>query len=127
MPTPDQVRSAFARYVAAWEARDRPAFLACFAEAATQVDPYPSAPNVGREAIAGFFDQTVAMTEAMAFSVGRVIVGGDRGVFPFTVRSTVAGTQVEVDAVDVISVGDDGLITSITAYVDMDGMRTLSA
>lgn len=126
VPTPEQVTAAFRVYVDAWERRDRDALLACFTDDIVQVDPYPSPPNVGKAAVGAFFDQTTAMTEAMRFEVGRVIVAGDRGVFPFTVRSTVGGTDVEVDAVDVVTVDDAGLISSITAYVDMAGMRTVA-
>lgn len=125
MPTPEQIKGIFTDYVHAWQARDRDALLACFADDVVHVDPYPSEPNVGRDAVGVFFDQTVAMTDAMRFDIGRVIVGGDRGVFPFTVCSSIGGTDVEVDAVDVISVDDSGLITSLTAYVDMAGMRTV--
>lgn len=126
MPTPEQITGTFARYVDAWQRRDRDALLACFTEDVVHVDPYPSEPHVGRDGVGAFFDETVAMTDAMHFEIGRVIIGGDRGVFPFAVRSTVGGTDVEVDAVDIIEVDDDGLIRSMTAYVDMAGMRTLS-
>jgi steroid delta-isomerase len=115
----------FAAYVKAIESRDRAALLACFTEDVVQVDPYPSPPNVGKEAVGAFFDQTWTLAERIEFVVGRTIIGGDRGVFPFTTRSTVGGTVVEVDAVDVMAFADDGRIQEITAYVDMAGMRTV--
>src|SRR5581483_12233475 len=113
------------QYTKAIETRDRGALLELFTEDAVQIDPYPSAPNVGREAIGGFFDQTWAMTEAMEFIVGKAIVSADRGVFPFTVRSTVGGSQVEVDAIDVVRFAADGRIAELTAFVDYAGMRSL--
>jgi len=127
VPSAEQIHAAFTAYVDAWQRRDREAFLACFTDDVVQVDPYPSQPNVGKEAVGAFFDQTMAMAEKMEFRVGHSITGGDRGVFPFTIRTSLGGgSAVEVDAIDVVAVTDDGLISSITAYVDMAGMRTVS-
>lgn len=123
MPDPALLHATFAAYTSAIESRDRDALLACFTDDIVQVDPYPSAPNVGKEAVLAFFEQTWTMTASITFVVGRVIVSGDRGVFPFTTRSVVGTDTVEVDAVDVISFAEDGLIAEITAYVDMAGMR----
>ena len=117
--------ATFSQYTKAIETRDRPGLLDLFAEDAVQIDPYPSAPNVGRDAIGAFFDQTWQMTEAMEFIVGKAIVSEDRGVFPFTVRSTVGGGQVEVDAIDVVRFAADGRIAELTAFVDYAGMRSL--
>lgn len=126
MPTPEQIKGIFTEYVQAWQARDRDALLACFTDDVVHVDPYPSDPHVGKDAIGGFFDETIAVTDAMRFDIGRVIIGGDRGVFPFTVCSSVGATDIEVDAVDVITVDESGLISALTAYVDMTAMRTVS-
>jgi steroid delta-isomerase len=122
---PAELHATFAAYTKAIESRDRTALLALFADDIVQIDPYPSDPNVGKDAVGAFFDQTWAMTEAMQFTIGGAIVSGDRGVFPFTVRSTVGGGQVEVDAIDVVRFTDDGRIAEITAFVDYAGMRTL--
>src|SRR5580698_1325238 len=91
MPTPDEIRARFAAYVAAVEARDRDALLACFADDAVQIDPYPSPANVGKDAIGTFFDQTFTLAEKLVFTVGQVVIGGDRGVFPFSLLSTLPG------------------------------------
>ncbi|MHB8467167.1 MAG: nuclear transport factor 2 family protein [Acidimicrobiales bacterium] len=125
MPDPEQIQATFRAYAAAIESRDRDALRACFTDDVVQVDPYPSPANVGPDAVMAFFEQTWAMTEKLQFIVGRTIVSAERGVFPFTVRSTVGGSVVEVDAVDVMTFSDDGRIAEITAYVDMAGMRAL--
>jgi steroid delta-isomerase len=99
--------------------RNREALRACFTDDVTQVDPYPSPPNVGKDAVMAFFENTWTMAETLEFIPGRAIVGGDRGVFPFTIRA--AG--FDIDAVDVMTITEDGLISDITAYVDMAGAR----
>ena len=119
MPTPDQIHAAFRDYSAAVTSRDRGALLACLTDDIVQIDPYPSEPNVGKDAVLGFFEQTWTMAPELAFKPGRAIVGGDRGVFPFTI----VASGFEIDAVDVMTITDDGLISEITAYVDMAGAR----
>lgn len=121
----DEIRGTFQAYMKAIESRDRTGLLALFADDIVQVDPYPSAPKVGKEAVGAFFDQTWAMTQEMKFILGRTIISADRGVFPFTIRSKVGDATVEVDAVDVVTFAEDGRIAEITAYVDFTGMRTL--
>jgi len=126
VPTPADIHALFATYVDAWQRRDRAAFLALFTDDVVQVDPYPAEPNVGKDALGAFFDRTMAIVERMEFTVGRSIVAGDRGVFPITIRTGLAGgLSLEVDAIDVISVNAEGLVTSLTAYVDMEGTRLL--
>jgi ketosteroid isomerase-like protein len=118
------MQKRFRAYVAAIEGRDRPALLECFTDDVVQIDPYPAPANIGKDTVGSFFDQMWSLAERLEFIVGRVVTGGDRGVFPFTVRSTVGGVVVEVDAVDVMTFTEDGLISEITAYVDMAGMRS---
>jgi steroid delta-isomerase len=119
VPTAEQIHAAFETYASAVTSRDRAALLACFTDDIVQVDPYPSPPNVGKDAVLAFFEQTWAMAAELEFVRGRAIVGGDRGVFPFTI----VAAGFEIDAVDVMTITDDGLISEITAYVDMAGMR----
>jgi steroid delta-isomerase len=122
----EPAKRAVSAYLAALEARDVEGVLALLHDDIVQVDPYPSAPNVGKAAVRAFFEQSFAMAERMDVTVGTVIVNADRVVFPFTVRSTLAGgAALDVDIVDVMSVDDGGLITSITAYVDMAGARAV--
>jgi steroid delta-isomerase len=126
VPSPEQITATFRAYTAAIESKDRAGLLRCFADGVVQVDPYPGTPNVGKEAVGAFFDQAWALAERLEFIVGRVIVAAERGVFPFTIRSTLeGGAVVEVDAVDVMTFTEDGLIAEITAYVDMAGLRAV--
>jgi steroid Delta-isomerase len=122
----DPVTTAFAAYSEAIEEMDRDKLMAILTEDVIQIDPYPSDPNVGHEAVLAFFETTWSMAETLVMVPGRSIVGGDKGVFPFTVRTTIAGGgQIEVDVIDVIRVAEDGRISELTAFVDLVGMRSL--
>jgi steroid delta-isomerase len=128
MPTPEQVRDAVTTYVETFQKGDKEGWVQNFAEDAVHQDPNTAPPNVGREAIARFWDTTHQLAERIEFDVEDVIVAGDEAVLVFTLRAySGEGTGVEFRAVDVFTIDDDGLISREKAYFDLSTMRPSTA
>src|SRR3954469_13595610 len=125
MATPEQVRAAVDRYVQTFSSGDRDGWLANFATDAVHVDPATAPPNVGREAIGAFWDNTYQLTEKIDLDVHDVIVAGNEAVMVFTINARGAGGGVQIDAVDVFEIDDDGHICGMKAYFDPTRMRPL--
>lgn len=125
MPSPEQVRAVVDDYLASFPKKDRGAFLACFADDATQVDPVPSPPNVGKQAIGQFWDNIIAIADTLEPQLDRVSVCGNQAavVFTMTARSGEGGSAIDI--VDIFEVDDDGKIASLHAYWDPAAMRPL--
>lgn len=125
MPSPEQVRAVVDDYLASFPKKDRAAFLACFADDATQVDPVPSPPNVGKEAIGQFWDNVCAMADKLEPQLDRVHVCGDQAAVVFTMNARSGDGGSAIDIVDVFEVDDDGKIASLHAYWDPGTIRPL--
>ena len=127
MPSPEQVRAAVDGYAAHLQARDRDAWLALFADDATVVDPVPSEPVVGRDAIAAFYDGLARMAERYRLEQRDVHVCGAQAALEYTlVAGPATGGGVAFDAVGVFTVDDDGRITSLTAYWEPSRLRQVA-
>jgi uncharacterized protein (TIGR02246 family) len=117
MPTADQLREVMARYAAAASSKDADAYAALFTPDAVQVDPYPSAPNVGRDAIRAFIERSFDACETMAFEVTEVHPVADKAAITFhiTVRAP-GGSTMHIRGVEIFTVTDEGLISAVEAY-----------
>ena len=118
MPTPDQIQTTVNAYVTALSNRDKDGFLSCFADDAVQIDPYPSAANKGKDAIAGFWDQQVGMAESLQFDIKEQVIAGDRAAVTWQITMTAAGNKLQIKGVDIFTIDDNGLIGEIVAYWD---------
>jgi steroid Delta-isomerase len=117
MPTTAQLRDAMARYAAAASSGDADAYAALFTEDAVQVDPYPTPPNVGREAIRAFIRRSFDACEAMRFEVVEVHPVADRAAITFHITLTLeGGSTMHIRGVEIFTVTDDGLISAVDAY-----------
>jgi steroid Delta-isomerase len=123
MPSAEQVRATVERYVEAFQKGDREGWLACFADDAVQFDPVTEPPNVGRDAIAAFWDQTHQLADGFGIDVHWIHACGDEAVLAFTVQ--VNGAGIEFDIADVMQIGDDGRITQLRAYFDLSQARPI--
>lgn len=125
MPTTDEVRALLERYCASMNGRDRETWLDCFAPDAVQEDPVGTPPNVGREAIAGFFDANdVAVT--LSVIADPLVIGNEVLAF-FKVVADIEGTTMTIPRiVDHIVLTDDGArFQSLRAFFDMSEMVPL--
>jgi steroid delta-isomerase len=123
MPTPEQVRAAVDAYVGAINKDDRDAWLAVFAPGAVQEDPVGTPVNVGHEAIGRFWDNFHVNAERVELHPTNMVVCGAEAAVPLTLVAYTGGFAVEMDCVDVFTVGDDGLITGMRGFVDPSQVR----
>jgi steroid delta-isomerase len=125
VPSPEQVRAVVDDYLASFPKKDREAFVGCFADDARQVDPVPSPPNVGKEAIGQFWDNIVAIADKLEPELQQVNVCGNQAALVFTMNARSGEGGRAIDIVDILEVDDDGKIASLHAYWDPAAMRPL--
>jgi hypothetical protein len=81
------------------------------------MDPYPTPPNVGRDAIRDFMTRSIEASETMVFEVNEVHPVADRAALAFTITLTLAGgAGMEIRGIEIFTVTDDGLISAVDAY-----------
>ena len=108
-------------------------WLAVFADDACDEDPVgPSGfdpegkGHTGRDAIAAFYDMTIANTDKLEFLIDDVLVCGDECVNIGTIRTTMAGNIIDAEGAFVYRVNGDGKIVSLRAFWEMDrAMKTV--
>lgn len=115
--TAEHVRDVFRRYCELVTAGDFDAIARLYAEDAVVEDPVGSSPHRGRDAIREFY-------RASAGSVrleleGRVRTAGNEGAAAMIARP-VADPSLRVETLDVMTFGDDGLVTSMRAWWSAD-------
>ncbi len=117
MPTTAQLREVMARYATVTSSRDADAYAALFTDDAVQVDPYPTPPNVGRDAIRAFMARSFDACEAMRFEVLEVHPVADRAAITFHITlSLEGGSTMHIRGVEIFTVTDEGLISAVDAY-----------
>jgi steroid Delta-isomerase len=117
MPTTDQLRQTVATYAATVTARNADDYAALFTPDAVQVDPYPSPPNVGHDAIRAFMQRSIDGSETMLFEVEEVHPVADRVAIAFHITLALAGdTTMHIRGIEVFTVTDEGLISAVDAY-----------
>lgn len=115
--TAEHVRHVFQRYCELVSAGDFEAIARLYAEDATVEDPVGSAPHRGRAAIREFYR---ASAGAVRLELeGRVRSAGNEGAAAMVARPT-ADPSMRVETLDVMTFGDDGLVTAMRAYWSAD-------
>jgi steroid Delta-isomerase len=117
MPSREQIETAVGTYVEAVGRQDLEATVALFAEDARQEDPVGSPPNLGREAVRGFFERAYRATFTTTLT-GPLLVTGDHAAVHFVITLPTDGDPFVVRVVDLIRFDDDGLIADLRAVVD---------
>jgi steroid delta-isomerase len=115
----DAIRTTIDSYVKHSCAGDIDGLVSLFTEDARQEDPVGQPPNVGHNAIRGFFDN-VKSVGPMDLSLARepIIIGNEAIVF-LTVVSHVGDQDVHVPFIaDHMTFADDGRIASLRAFFD---------
>jgi steroid delta-isomerase len=118
MLTPDEQRSCIADYVDAVNARDPEAIAGLFTEDGIQADPASNPPNVGRAAIATFFENGIAASDNWTYTAKAVHTCADHVALDFAIVVETGGTTMTIDGIEVFVTDDDGLFTSVYAYWD---------
>ena len=123
MATPEQVRTAVESYVELLGAGDRDKWLALFDDDAIIVDPVPSDPHAGREAIGSFWSGLNAMADRIHVDQHALHVCGEEAALVYTLTLASGGEGTAFDAVGIFTVGAGGLISSVRAYWDPTELR----
>ncbi len=116
--TPDRLRLAVDRYVAAVNGRDPDAIGALFAADAVQADPASGPSNIGRKAITQFFSNGIAASENWVFRVVDTHTCGSTVAITFVISIDLGEGTMGVSGIEVFTVADDGLFSSAHAYWD---------
>lgn len=128
-PSHSARRAAIAS-IGAVEAGDRDGWLALFTTDAVVADPVGPSPfdpegdgHRGIDAIGAFYDAVIADPQ-IRFSIRESYVAGSSCANVGSITSTFAdGSAAVVDGVYVYEVTDDGLISSLRAYWELDNLR----
>jgi steroid delta-isomerase len=115
----EAIRATIDAYVKHSCAGDMDGLVSLFTEDARQEDPVGQPPNVGHDAIRGFFDNVKAVGP-MDMSLARdpIIIGNEAIVF-LTVVSHVGDQDVQVPFItDHMTFADDGRIKELRAFFD---------
>ena len=119
MADAEQIRATIDAYTAAY-GDDREGWVALFADDARVEDPVGSEPRVGRAAIAAFWDETHALSDAVRLErTGPVRVAAGEAAFPMQAVLTMGDATMALPIIDVMTFDDDGRITSMRAFWDM--------
>jgi steroid delta-isomerase len=117
VPTTAQLRETVAHYASVISARDADAYAAQFTVDAVQVDPYPTPPNVGRDAIRAFIQRSYDACEAMRFEVESIHPVADKAAIEFHITVTLAGGgTMHIRGTEIFTVTDEALISRVDAY-----------
>jgi steroid delta-isomerase len=135
MIAPERVRAVVEAYVDSYRRDDRQACLDLFAPDAVWHDPVGEPPHVGHVGVGKFWDEARVMAESIELVPHDIIVCADQAAMVFEIHVSLRGpdpspavatnpTIMEMDAVEVFVVNDDGLIAELRAYWDMSRART---
>lgn len=117
MATKEEITTLIESYVGAVGRQDLDATLAVFADDAHQEDPIGTPPNVGIDAVRGFFERSFAIPFSTELT-GPVLVTGDYAAFHFTITVPLGEDTMTVRVIDQIKVNGDGRIAELRAVVD---------
>jgi steroid Delta-isomerase len=125
-------RELGSRSRAAVHARDRDGWLSLFTEDAVVQDPIGPSPfdpegkgHRGRAAIAKFYDEVIAPSEAIDFEITQSYLAGDEVADVGIIRTTIAGGthQAVVHVVMTYRTDGAGKIASLRAYWEFDNLE----
>lgn len=127
---PHPARDASLASMRAVEAGDRAAWLGLFAADAVVEDPIGPSPmdpsgegHRGPEAIAAFWDSMIGPNQ-VRFVIERSHVAGNEVANVGTITTRMPdGAVVHTDLVITYRVGDDGRVTALRAYWELDKLR----
>lgn len=123
MPTNEEMRATLGAYVAKFSAHDRDAWLALFADDATQEDPVGAPVNTGHEAIGTFWDNTHALGDlALEVTDEPIVLEGEALLFIRVLVGHGPERMTVPRIVDHISFAGDGRIQSLRAFWDPSSM-----
>jgi len=118
MLTTSELRDRIVAYVETINRRDPPAIAALFTEDAVQSDPVSQPPNIGRAAIATFFENGIAASDGWTFTAKTVHTCGANVAIDFEIAVETGGGTMTIDGIEVFTTDESGLFSTVNAYWD---------
>lgn len=114
---PDKISRAVRAYFLAIRAMDADAFANTFAEDGTTFDPVNSPGITGRDGIREFLQSICKNFKTVGLTEDSVFVAGNGAAVKWTGHGTsINGSEVNFEGIDVFEVNDDGKIQTVRAY-----------
>lgn len=114
----DELRQAVARYATTVNGRDPAAIAALFTENGVQSDPASRPPNIGQAAIARFFADGIAASDAWTFEASNLHTCASTVAFEFGIAVRMGEGRMLISGIEVFVFAEDGHIASAHAYWD---------
>lgn len=121
--TPEQITSACNAYVEAYRNNDKEALLALYAPDCEWYDPVGTPGHFGHEGVAAFWDSVRQFADRIVLEPTALYVCGTEACMKFEIHTTVAGTAMVMEAVDIFTFDEHGKIKVGKAYWDMATAR----
>jgi ketosteroid isomerase-like protein len=117
--------TACEKYFHALNKIDRQAFMACFTEEAQIFDPYGSRMVEGKPGLNRWFDGMEKTWSEFSIKPGEYYIAGERCAVEWAATATAqSGKQAQFKGIDVFTVSETGLISSLEAYWDAAEMMS---
>ena len=114
---PDKISRAVRAYFLAVRAMDPEAVASTFAEDGTTFDPVSSPGITGRDGIREFFQSIYKNFKSVGLTEDFVFVAGNGAAVKWTGSGTsINGSEVRFEGIDVFEVNEDGKIQTLRAY-----------
>ena len=113
----ERVSRAVRAYFLAIRAMDVDAFANSFAEDGTTCDPMGAPPIKGRDGLREFFQSICKNFKSVALNEESIFVAGNGAAVKWIGQGTsINGSQVRFEGIDVFEVNEDGKIQNVWAY-----------
>ncbi|MFK4762659.1 nuclear transport factor 2 family protein [Microbacterium sp. ZW T5_45] len=120
LPSSSTIRQTIEQYLHLAATGSGAEIAAIYAEGATVEDPVGSAPHVGTEQIAAFYDSVRGAGRSIELITLRI--AADTAAFHFRVTSPSAEAIVVTEPIDVMTFDSEGRITSMRAIWSQDDL-----
>ena len=118
MPTPQQVRTAVENHFRFWNAGDRAAWIANFADDVVFHDPVSSPPKHGRAAAERSWDNSFSNGQAWTLTLTQLVVCGDEAAITLDNHGRVGGQEFTMRGIEIWKVDDSGRVREVRAYFE---------
>lgn len=111
----DNIKSAIEAYIQGFADEDLDAICALYDDEATIEDPVGTPRHEGKEAIRSFYEMALGAKPRLTRH-GEPHIVGPFSATPISAHVTMDGEDITISFISVMSYGENGKITSMTAY-----------
>ena len=116
MPTTAQIEKAMETHFAAWNRKDREAWMRNFAPDAVLEDPVGGPEKRGRDAIAKSWDHSFTNGQDWTIEPLFQCICGSEAAHLVRSRGVVGGKRVELQGIEIYTIDDSGRIAKIRTF-----------